>query len=294
MTLLIAGFGDLGRALAQTCHQTVGWQTLPILAVRRHPPNETPQPNVSWIKADLDSPASLDILADQLHRVTHVVYCAAPSERTEAAYRATYLHGLQNLVQAFKALQFSSSGSPSEPPKLLFVSSTAVYDSQGQGVFDESSPTLPGKFNGQILLEAENWLMANWPGALILRLSGIYGPSKQSLLASIRHGTATVPDGEDYVANRIHIDDAARAILHLFDSGQQGIFIGTDNHPLPLRELYSKLAKILGVPAPPIGPPSPMMGKKSLSNRKLLSSGFELKWPDCLQGYKDIIANHLS
>ncbi len=294
MTLLIAGYGDLGQTLAQTCQQTRGWQTMPILALRRHPPHDKPQSNVTWIEANLASPESLEMMADQIHRVTHVVYCAAPSERTEAAYRATYLYGLQNLVRAFKACHVGSPECPSQPPKLLFVSSTAVYDSQGQGVFDESSPTLPGKFNGQILLEAENWLMANWPGALVLRLSGVYGPSKQSLLASIRQGTATVPDCEDYVANRIHIEDAARAILHLFDADQQGIFIGTDSHPLPLRELYSKLAQTLGAPAPPIGNPSPMMGKKRLSNLRLLSSGFELKWPDCIEGYQAIIKSQSS
>ncbi len=296
MKLLIAGYGDLGRTLALTCQTSPQWQQASILAIRRQRAAERALDNVSWIQADLANLANADNLTaiyEQLDGVTHAVYCAAPSERTEAAYRATYLTGLQNLVTVLKscnANKATPSASPDPLPKLLFVSSTAVYDSQAQGSFDESSPTEPQRFNGQILLEAENWLLATWPSALVLRLSGIYGPSKQGLLTSIANGTATTPGSPDYIANRIHIEDAARAILHLFDQNAHGVFIGTDSQPMPLSELYSSLAQMLGAPDPKTGAPSPMMGKKRLSNKKLLSTGFHLKWPNSLQGYQALIA----
>ncbi|MCD8564398.1 MAG: sugar nucleotide-binding protein [Burkholderiaceae bacterium] len=283
MKLLIAGFGDLGSTLAQTCLTTPGWQQTKILAVRRNPPAATPDTEISWIKADLSKAETLAGVAEQARDITHVVYCAAPGERTEAAYRATYLTGLQSLLTALNT---------AEPrPQLLFVSSTAVYDSQAQGLLDESSPTAPRGFNGKILLEAEHWLQTNWPSALILRLSGIYGPGKSGLLGSIAAGTTTIPASPDFVANRIHIEDAARAILHLFDRKASGVFIGTDSHPMPLATLYRKLAAMLGAPEPKQGEPSPMMGKKRLSNQKLLSTGFKLKWPDSLAGHEALIAS---
>lgn len=293
MKLLIAGFGDLGATLAQACGAIPNWEQAEIIAIRRSPPEKNALENVSWVKADLSDPASLPVVATQANSITHVVYCAAPSERTEAAYRATYLTGLKNLVTVLSVSEsVSTNGQQTSPhrPQFLFVSSTAVYDNQTQGLFDENSPTEPRRFNGQILLEAEQWLLKHWPDALVLRLSGIYGPSKQGLLASIAKGAATVPDSRDFVANRIHIEDAARAILHLFDHNEHGLFIGTDSQPMPLADLYLQLAKMLNAPTPGTGAPSPMMGKKKLSNQKLLSTGFEFKWPDCLQGYQAIIA----
>lgn len=287
MKLLIAGFGDLGAALAQICLTTPGWQHAAIMAIRRNPPISNPNEAITWVQADLSKPETLHAISNEAQSITHVVYCAAPSERTEAAYRATYLTGLQNMVTALNPKQRSQP----KMPQLLFVSSTAVYDSQAQGLIDESSPTEPRGFNGKILLEAEQWLESNWPGALILRLSGIYGPNKSSLLNSIAAGTTTIPDSPDFIANRIHIEDAARAILHLFDQGESGVFIGTDSHPMPLSTLYSKLANMLDAPEPKHGEASPMMGKKRLSNHKLLSTGFELTWPDCLQGYDALIAS---
>lgn len=302
MKLLIAGYGDLGRTLAQTCQTTPGWQNATILAIRRQPPAETALNNVSWIQADLADLAKADTMPDiiaHLTDLTHVVYCAAPTERSEAAYRATYVAGLQNLVDAIKANKLTKTTKTNEAtaetepidlPQLLFVSSTAVYDSNAQGCFDETSPTEPQRFNGQVLLEAENWLLAHWPRALILRLSGIYGPNKQSLLTSIANGTTTVPASPDFIANRIHIEDAARAILHLFDHHEYGVFIGTDSEPMPLTDLYQQLAKLLNAPVPRTGEPSPMMGKKWLLNKKLLSTGFQLKWPNSVQGYQALIA----
>jgi nucleoside-diphosphate-sugar epimerase len=292
MSILIAGFGDLGQAIATQAPCDQHWQTQPILALKRSPPNLTGLPNVSWLGADLSDVgsieaclASVDPTADHVHTISHVVYCAAPNERTEAAYRRTYLTGLQNLVGILSRRLSAHLAQP----RFLFVSSTAVYDSQAQGVFDETSPTEPRGFNGRVLCEAEAWLLTHWPQATVLRLSGIYGSTKQRLLQSIAQGTAHVPDSKDYIANRIHIEDAARAVLHLLQGDYHGIYLGTDSHPVPLVTLYSRLADRLGAPAPKIDEPSPMMGKKRLSNQKLLNTGFTLRWPDCIAGYAAII-----
>jgi nucleoside-diphosphate-sugar epimerase len=303
MTLLIAGFGDLGLAIAKQAAQDPKWQTESILALKRSKPDLTGLPHVSWLAADLANPVSVEgALANAMHAlpkqtrnnesITHVVYCAAPNERTEAAYRATYLTGLQNLVGALdktRLPQQTGTSAQTEPPHILFVSSTAVYDSQAQGVFDETSPTEPRAFNGRILCESEAWLLSQCPKATILRLSGIYGPTKQRLLQSIVAGTSTVPDSNEYLANRIHLDDAARAVLHLLVGRCSGVFVGTDSCPMPLATLYSSLAQMLGAPAPKTGDVSPMMGKKRLSNQKLLDTGFELKWPDSIAGYQAIV-----
>lgn len=309
-TMLIAGFGDLGLAIAKQAQADPSYKDVSILALRRNPPKQNEStntelpPNVTWLAADLADRASIAAALATHHRIDSVVYCAAPNERNERneqAYRSTYVTGLQNLVGVLDDLGIvNTGGAPQKPypqkpypqrPRILFVSSTAVYDSQAQGVFDETSPTEPRGFNGKVLCEAEAWLLSNWPEATVLRLSGIYGPTKQRLLQSIKEGLSTTPDSEDYIANRIHLDDAARAVLHLLKGKHSGIFLGTDSHPMPLRALYETLADLLGAPVPGTAAPSPMMGKKQLSNQKLLRTGFELNWPDCIEGYKAIIAS---
>jgi len=301
MTMLIAGFGDLGAAIASAAQQEAAWRDVPIIALRRSVPDsqqeaqqkrgqETAQdtarlPHVSWLQADLTDRASLQNALASVEHISDVVYCAAPNERSESAYRGTYLTGLQNLVQALRA-----RSTHDQPARFLFVSSTAVYDNQVEGIFDENSPTEPRGFNGKILCETEAWLLSNWPQATVLRLSGIYGPTKQRLLQSIAQGTSSMPASDDYIANRIHLEDAARAVLHLLEGHHTGIYLGTDSNSLPLRTLYTKLAELLASTVPPVAEASSMMGKKRLSNQKLLDTGFVLKWPDAVSGYEAIIA----
>lgn len=292
MTWLIAGFGGLGREIVQVMSKDPNLAQETVLALRRQPPSDsatptpttkpTTKPTTQWWRADLSDPQTLRHLPAG---ITRAVYCAAPDERDEAHYRATYLVGLQHLVQALKDTGNTDA-------RLLFVSSTAVYGADQAGDLDENSPTEPSRFNGRVLLEAERWLLENWPQARVLRLSGIYGPERRYLLRQLQSGAVTVPSSDDYWANRIHVHDAARAVIHLLEERTcHGVFIGTDNTPVPLKTLYRELAHALGVAEPAVGPPSPMMGRKRLSNHKLLSTGFELRWPDCRVGYAAIMAS---
>ena len=286
MTWLIAGFGGLGKEMAQVMGADPDLQTTPVLALRRHPPQEKPTANTQWLQADLTDPSALvNALLKLQSGLSHVVYCATPDQRDEANYHLTYEVGLQHLVHALRQ-------TGNHNVRLLFVSSTAVYGANQTGWLDETSPTEPSGFNGRVLLRAEQWLLANWPKALVLRLSGLYGPERRALLRRIAQGQVSVPSSEDYWANRIHIRDAARAVIHLLrQTDRHGVYIGTDSTPVPLKTLYRDLARALGAPEPSEGPPSLMMGKKRLSNQKLLDTGFELDWPDCRLGYAAMIAN---
>ena len=282
MSILIAGFGDLGRQIALALHrESTPFQSV-ILALRRHLNADMPA-GVTPVVADLTDPASLAVIPND---VTHAVYCAAADSSTEQAYQKTYFEGLHNLIDRLSQQAFM--------PRILFVSSTAVYGRDIEGVVDESSPTNPARFNGKIMLATEQMLLARAPDSVVLRLSGIYGPGRTQLLRRLMAGTTNIPDQPGYWANRIHIEDAARAVIHLLrDRHQSGVMIGTDIHPLPLDTLYRDLARQIGAPSPKMAPPSPMMGKKKLSNRKLLSTGFEFNWPDSRTGYQSVIRSFL-
>ena len=279
--VLIAGCGDLGlrvaRLLALENSSNQSW------GLRRNPSLESTSdlPGCSWMAADLTQP---DTLRDVPKDITHVLYTAAPSARTEADYRAVYRDGLEHLLQAVTspALQ-----------RVLFVSSTAVYGDHGAQWIDEDTPTAPKSFNGRVLLETEQWLHSQSAQfeTLSLRLSGIYGPGRSYLLDRLRAGQATAPAAETHWVNRIHIEDAAAAVLHLLNlPNPQAIYLVTDSTPLPMRVLYETLAKLVGGPVPPEGAAPTSVGSKRLSNTRLRDSGFSFKWPDSRDGHAALIS----
>lgn len=301
MSLLIAGFGDLGRQIAHEYFEAPGNIPGPVLALGRSVNQLELAPGIRAIKADLTDPDSLSHLPED---ITHIVYCASADGSDPDAYRAIYVDGLRNLLTKVLSTRpvRGSAGTrplehilehqprPTQPTRVVFVSSSAVYAKSLEGWVDEKSPTEPSRFNGQIMLEAELLCRKMVPDAQILRLSGIYGPGRTHLLRRLMTGQATVPASSDFWANRIHIEDAARAALHLLNLTSGGeTFIGTDCFPLPLREVYIDLAKRLNAPTPTEAAPSAMMGRKRLSNRKLLDSGFEFRWPDSRTGYQTVI-----
>ena len=278
--VLIAGCGDLGlrvaRLLALESASNQSW------GLRRNPILESTSdlPGFSWMAADLAQP---DTLRDLPKDITHVLYTAAPKARTEADYRAVYRDGLEHLLQAVTspALQ-----------RVLFVSSTAVYGDHGAQWIDEDTPTAPKSFNGRVLLETEQWLHSQSAQfeTLSLRLSGIYGPGRSYLLDRLRAGQATAPAAESHWVNRIHIEDAAAAVLHLLNlPNPQAIYLVTDSTPLPMRVLYDALAKLVGGAVPLEGAAPASVGSKRLSNARLRDSGFNFKWPDSRDGHAALI-----
>jgi nucleoside-diphosphate-sugar epimerase len=106
------------------------------------------------------------------------------------------------------------------------------------------------------------------------------------LLDRLRLGQASAPQAEAHWANRIHVEDAAAAIVHLLALNQpDSTYLVTDSTPLPMRTLYEALAKLVGGPCPPVGAAPAMVGSKRLSNKRLLATGFALRWPDSREGY---------
>ena len=125
--------------------------------------------------------------------------------------------------------------------RVLLVSSSAVYGEHGGDWVDESTTPAPPGFNGQVLLEAEQLLAAQPITSIALRLAGLYGPGRLQLLERLRTGEVRVPRALPHWANRIHIDDAAAAIVHLLELAdplpgfQRGNAVERGQHPPPLR-----------------------------------------------------------
>jgi nucleoside-diphosphate-sugar epimerase len=246
-------------------------------ALRRQPPADDGSP-VQWLAADLTQPGTL---AGLPAGITRVVYALAPGARSEAAYRAVFIDGLRNLLQALDKRRLQ---------RVVFVSSSAVYGEHGGAWVDETTPPAPLGMNGAVLLEAEQWLQAQDLSAITLRLAGLYGPGRLQLVDRLRAGQARVPRATPHWANRMHADDAAAAIAHLLMlPAVQDSYIGADDTPLPLDTLYDHIAGVAGCPLPAEGPAPAGVGSKRLCNARLRASGFVPAWPDARDGYAALL-----
>jgi len=281
--ILIAGCGYVGSrlagALAADGHR--------VTALRR---SEAPVPEgVQRLRADLLDPEALDGLPAALGGGPDaVVYTAGPDRPEREAYRRAYVEGLDGLIRALERAGCA-------PRRLLFTTSTAVYgQSDGEWV-DETSPTRPTRWTGEVLLEAEaRALAAPWP-ATVVRLGGIYGPGRTGLLERVRSGRAVCRPGPPHYTNRIHRDDAAGALRHLLSLDRAaGVVLGVDGHPGEECEVLRFLARELGAPPPRRAAddedlPPRRAGSKRCSNARLRSSGYRFEYPSYREGYADVI-----
>jgi nucleoside-diphosphate-sugar epimerase len=279
--ILLVGGGDLGLRVARRLLSAP--QAPSLWSLRRHPPlpgaaGGDATPGIRWLTADVTRPESL---ADLPHGLTRVVVALSPGARTEAAYRAVFIEGLQHIVQRLD---------PRTLRRLVFVSSSAVYGEHNGDWVDEATTPAPLGMNGAVLWEAEQWLHRQGLPCTVLRLSGLYGPGRLQLIQRLRDGHARVPRDEVHWANRMHADDAAGAIAHLLLlPAAQPLYIGSDDTPLPLDVLYDYLAQRTGCASPPTGPPPAGVGSKRLSNARLRASGYTLAWPDARAGYAALL-----
>ncbi|HVH19757.1 MAG TPA: NAD-dependent epimerase/dehydratase family protein, partial [Myxococcota bacterium] len=177
---------------------------------------------VQPIEADL---AVAKTLRDLPPRLDFVVYAASPGGADDALYRTAYVEGVGRLLDALAA-------QGQNPKRIFLLSSTSVYGQDRGDWVDETSPTQPLDFRGKRILEAEGLLGASGQAATIVRLGGIYGPQRISMIERVRSGRAIVARGGPRYTNRIHRDDCAGALRHLMRlPAPEGVYLGVDCEP---------------------------------------------------------------
>ena len=176
-SVLIVGCGDVGGRLAQQL-LGLGWS---VSGLRR---NVAALPaGVAGIAADLENPqcpTDWPLVAPD-----YLVYCVAASQHDEAGYQAAYVDGLRHVLAWLAARG-------QHPRRLLFVSSSSVYEQKGGEWVDEKTGLHPSGPRGQARVDAERgWLDLMRMGVPVhlFRIAGIYGPGR-SAVDSLRDGTA--------------------------------------------------------------------------------------------------------
>jgi nucleoside-diphosphate-sugar epimerase len=278
--VVIAGCGYVGNALATSLlkegHEVFGIRRdLTALAER--------------VKGIAGNVARPDELGPAPARVEYAVYAVGADEGTEQAYRQAYLDGLAGFLQ-----WLVDEGQ--RPKRIVMASSTSVYGQRRGEPIDEDSPTHPTHFRGETLLTSERLLAASDISSVVVRLGGIYGPGRTSLIDRARRGELRLRPAEHFT-NRIHRDDAAGLMRHLlFHPDPEPLYLGVDHHSAEEAELYTWLAKAVGS-EPPVEEEEEEdtprrrrgVGSKRCSNRQAQSSGYRFRYPTYREGYGELI-----
>lgn len=277
--VLIAGCGYIGTALAKVLvtEGSLVW------GLRRRTQFLSPQ--IRPISADLHQARTLSSLPTGLD---YLFYTAAPEKSDDASYRLTYVEGLKNLVKSLEEQQIC-------PKRGFFTSSTAVYVQHNGEWVDEDSPAEAKHFSGSRLLEAERFLSESPFPWTVVRLSGIYGPTRSRLIEQIKRGELTSSGASLNYTNRIHRDDCAGVLHHLMLlENPSELYLGTDYEPARLREVVQWLSERLvasevNLTQAPRRIADRFQSNKRCRNNRILESGYRFRYPTYRDGYSDLL-----
>lgn len=270
---LVAGCGFVGEAAADLLHargwEVIGWTASEASAARLS--REKPYPV-----------SAQDILGD-LPGVSPavVVDCVSSGRGGAETYRRVYLEGARALRAAYPGA------------RLIFTSSTSVYAQTDGAWVDEASAAEPERETGRLLRETEELVLAS-PGGAVLRLAGLYGPGRGTLVGKARAGAAPVEgDGRRWM-NFCHRDDAAAAIALAAERELRGVFNVADDCPVQQGDCVRALAGLFGHPPPDTVAPELDRKRgwtsKRVSNARLRSLGWRPAHPSFLREAEGTIA----
>ncbi|WP_414896953.1 NAD-dependent epimerase/dehydratase family protein [Rhodovulum sp. YEN HP10] len=205
-----------------------------------------------------------------------------------------------------RAALVSAGALRSGPGWIGYLSSTGIYGDCGGAWIDETRAPAPRTADARARLIAEgDWaaLAADGGAALdILRLSGLYGPGRRNALDRMRSPGIRAVLRHGQVFNRIHVEDAAGAILAAMSApaGQRLVNLA-DDLPAPAHALLDHAARLLGrPPAPrvPFGEAGLPPGAAAFwaENRRIRNDrlktlpGFALRYPTYREGLAAILA----
>ena len=264
--VLLVGCGKLGTRLGERL-VSAGAE---VFALRR---NTAGLPGAfSALPVDLREPVQRE-----LPRVDAMVITLTPDIQEAADRSNGYLAALRNLATAL----------PSRPRRVVFVSSTRVFegrtDYRALTEVDTPAPVTP---RGRSLRDGE-LLASELFGAHIVRPAGIYGPGREMLLRKVIEGT---PVQYAKRTNRIHETDLVRTLQTLlFAENPPPILHAVDQTPAALGEVVTYIAQRLELPPPPRIEPDVASGT-ILSGALLLSLLGTLQYPTFEAGYDHVIA----
>lgn len=270
--ILIAGLGDLGTGLAEQ------------LMAGGH--------RISAIRRGTQAPAGVELYSQDLTEgaamlppdpVDLLVIIMTPSEYSEEGYLQAFVRAPLTLLEAL--------GRQQPLPPVVFVSSSAVFGDL-EGVVDELTPPRPGRYNGKVLLAAEEEISTR-SLSTVVRFTGIYGPGRYRQIdkaARLARGEESLPAPQ--WTNRIHRDDCV-GLLHSVVLGwlegreMPPLVIGTDAVGGRNLDVLKWLADQQGLT---LAVPDDQAAGKQVRSLYIQQGHYALQYPGYQEGYAQVLA----
>lgn len=230
---------------------------------------------------------SLDVLDQNSYSnlptdITHIIYCVSANSSAVKDYHDSYYLGIKNTIS------FANQNLQSLR-KFTFISSTGVYKENNGNEVTENSEVLINDQKYSSILNAEKEVLDNFKsGGLVLRLSGIYGPGRDYFVRQ----ALGFSEGTEYKigwTNRIHKLDAARALFHLWNFNESGIFIVSDSEPSLNIDTLNYLRKLSGQNEISTSIDSSNISGKKCKSTKLTNTYFSFMYPSYREGYAEML-----
>ncbi len=236
-TLLIVGFGDVGRRVARLLAGR--WRVLGLV----RDPAQRPALRalgVHPVVGDLDLPATLGRLADLADAVLHLA--PPPGDGATDRRTANLLHALARGTRVRRIVYGSTSG---------------VYGDCGGARFDETRAVRPQTDRARRRVDAERRL--RWYGrafgvrVTLLRIPGIYAGDRPGghPRERLARGIPVLCAADDVYTNHIHADDLARACVAALHRGLplRAVHVSDDTE-LKMGDYFDLAADLCGLPRP--------------------------------------------
>ena len=202
----------------------------------------------------------------QLPDVDRVFYLVSAGGRDADAYRAAYVDGLRNTLEATDA-------------PVVYSSSTGVYETDDGSWVDEDTGIEPTTERTRVLLRAEE--LARERGTAV-RFGGLYGPGRVGVKRYL--GDTTVKAG---YLNLIRGVDAASALLAAYEGGDD-LYVAVDDEPVDRHELARWMSEQTGRPHGELVEETRSPNKRC-SNKRLRSTGWKPTYPTYREGYVPLL-----
>ncbi|MBD8553829.1 SDR family oxidoreductase [Rhizobium sp. CFBP 8762] len=274
MQVLILGAGYSGKAIGQALAALGGT----IVGTTRSEHKMEALRTIGITPLIYDGVTISDELTNAMRNTTHLVQSISPAHEGDPLFHK----GAESLQTLFPHLQW-----------IGYLSTIGVYgDHQGEWV-DEDSPCRPVSSRSIERVTAENnWVnygKASGIPVSVLRLSGIYGPGRNTF-CNLAEGTARRLVKPGQVFNRIRVEDIGAATAFLATGNHAGIYNITDDEPAPPQDVVTEAARLMGVEPPPeldfeTAELSPMARSfygenKRVRNRRICELGFGFQFPN--------------
>jgi nucleoside-diphosphate-sugar epimerase len=178
-----------------------------------------------------------------------------------------------------KMVELAKAISESTIKKIIFISSTSVYDEINELV-DETSMSLSNSNSGQRMIDAENiFRNLEQVDTTIIRMAGLIGPKRHP--GRFFAGKENIPNGLSPI-NLIHLDDCIGIIEFVIKNAiWNKVFNGAaPTHPtkmefydLASQKLYDKRAKFLEEKG----------DFKIVDSSKIINEGYQFKHPNLME-----------